>query len=45
MADMTARLARPGFALLATRVVQAGPPLPQTPQPHHLFRHHAGGLP
>jgi MFS family permease len=37
-----------GFALaglLATRVVPAGPPLSQTPQPHHLFRHHAGGLP
>jgi hypothetical protein len=37
-----------GFALaglLATRVVPAGPPLPQPPQPHHLFRHHAGGLP
>jgi MFS family permease len=37
-----------GFALaglLATRVVPAGPPLPQTPQPHHLFRHRAGGLP
>ena len=37
-----------GFALaglLATRVVPPGPPLPQTPQPHHLFRHHAGGLP
>jgi EmrB/QacA subfamily drug resistance transporter len=37
-----------GFALaglLATRVVPAGPPLPQAPQPHHLFRHHAGGLP
>jgi hypothetical protein len=51
MADMTARLARPGFALLftlsmaqfvtagfalagllATRVVPAGPPLPQPPQ-------------
>ena len=37
-----------GFALaglVATRVVPAGPPLPQTPQPHHLFRHRAGGLP
>ena len=37
-----------GFALaglLATRVVPPGPPLPQTPQPQHLFRHHAGGLP
>ena len=37
-----------GFALaglLATRVVPPGPPHPQTPQPHHLFRHHAGGLP
>ncbi len=37
-----------GFALaglLATRVVPPGPPHPQTPQPHHLFRHHAGGIP
>jgi EmrB/QacA subfamily drug resistance transporter len=37
-----------GFALaglLATRVVPPGPPHPQAPQPHHLFRHHAGGLP
>ena len=36
-----------GFALadlLATRVVPPGPPLPQAPQPHHLFRQHAGGL-
>ena len=35
-----------GFALaglLATRVVPPGPPHPQTPQPHHLFRHHAAG--
>ena len=37
-----------GFALAglaATRVVPPGPPLPQVPQPHHLFRHHAGGIP
>ena len=37
-----------GFALaglLATRVVPHGPPLAQAPQPHHLFRHHAGGIP
>ena len=37
-----------GFALAglaATRVVPPGPPLPQIPQPHHLFRHHAGGIP
>jgi MFS family permease len=37
-----------GFALaglLATRVVPSGPPHPRTPQPHHLFRHHAGGIP
>jgi MFS family permease len=37
-----------GFALaglLATRVVPPGPPHPRDPQPHHLFRHHAGGIP
>ena len=37
-----------GFALaglLATRVVPPGPPHHRTPQPHHLFRHHAGGIP
>jgi hypothetical protein len=37
-----------GFALaglLATRVVPPGPPHPQTPQPQHLLRHHAGGIP
>jgi MFS family permease len=36
-----------GFALaglLATRVVPAGPPHPQAPEPQHLFRHHAGGV-
>jgi len=36
-----------GFALaglLATRVVPAGPPHPRDPRPHHLFRHHAGGI-
>jgi hypothetical protein len=41
-----------GFALvglLATRVVPPAPPhLPESqpqPQPHHLFHHHAGGIP
>jgi len=41
-----------GFALaglLATRVVPPAPPHPHTPQrqpePHHLFHHHAGGIP
>jgi hypothetical protein len=37
-----------GFALaglLATRVIPPGPPHPHVPQPHHLFRHHAGGIP
>ena len=37
-----------GFALaglLATRVVPPGPPLALAPQPQHLFRHHAGGVP
>jgi EmrB/QacA subfamily drug resistance transporter len=37
-----------GFALaglLATRVVPGGPPHPQAPQPEHLFRHQAGGIP
>lgn len=37
-----------GFALaglLATRVVPPGPALARAPQPHHLFRHHAGGIP
>jgi len=37
-----------GFALaglLATRIVPPGPPHPGTPQPHHLFRHHVGGIP
>jgi hypothetical protein len=37
-----------GFALaglLATRVVPPRPPLAQAPQPQHLFRHHAGGIP
>ena len=37
-----------GFALaglLATRVLPPGPPHPHTPQPHHLFRHHCGGIP
>jgi EmrB/QacA subfamily drug resistance transporter len=37
-----------GFALaglLATLVVPPGPSHPQQPQPHHLFHHHAGGIP
>jgi EmrB/QacA subfamily drug resistance transporter len=37
-----------GFALaglLATRVVPPGPPHPHPPQPQHLFRHQAGGIP
>ena len=37
-----------GFALadlLATRVVPPGPSHPHMPQPHHLFRHHADGIP
>ncbi len=37
-----------GFALaglLATRVVPPGPPHSDRPEPQHLFRHHAGGLP
>jgi hypothetical protein len=37
-----------GFALaglLATRVVPPGPPHPHVPQPQHLFRQHAGGIP
>ena len=43
-----AMLVTAGFALaglLATRVVPPGPPHPRDPQPHHLFRHHAGGIP
>ena len=31
--------------LLATRVVPARPTLARAPQPQHLFRHHAGGIP
>jgi EmrB/QacA subfamily drug resistance transporter len=37
-----------GFALaglLATRVVPPTPTLVPVPQPQHLFRHHAGGIP
>jgi Na+/melibiose symporter-like transporter len=37
-----------GFALaglLATRVVPPAPPHPGQPEPHHLFRHRAGGIP
>jgi len=43
-----AMLVAAGFALVglfATRVLPAGPPHPQAPQPHHLFRYHAGGIP
>jgi MFS family permease len=43
-----AMLVAAGFALaglLATRVVPAGPPHPHRPQSHHLFQHHAGGIP
>jgi EmrB/QacA subfamily drug resistance transporter len=43
-----AMLVAAGFALaglLATRVVPPGPSHPDPPQPHHLFRHHAGGIP
>ena len=45
---VVAMFATAGFALAGlflTRVVPSGPPHPQAPQPHHLFRHHAGGLP
>jgi EmrB/QacA subfamily drug resistance transporter len=50
----TAMFVTAGFALvglLATRVVPPAPPHPRAPQPHpepeshHLFRHHAGGIP
>jgi EmrB/QacA subfamily drug resistance transporter len=44
----TAMFVAVGFALaglLATRVVPPGPAHPHTPQPQHLFRHHAGGIP
>ena len=43
-----AMFADAGFALaglLASLVVPAGPPRSPPPQPHHLFRHHAGGIP
>jgi Na+/melibiose symporter-like transporter len=43
-----AMLVTAGFALLgllATRVVPSGPPRPGQPEPHHLFRQHAGGTP
>ena len=42
---IAARFALAG--LFATRVVPPEPPQPPTPhpQPHHLFRHHAGGIP
>jgi EmrB/QacA subfamily drug resistance transporter len=44
----TAMFVAAGFALaglLATQVVPPGPPHPHLPQPQHLFRHHAGGIP
>jgi hypothetical protein len=49
----TAMFIAAGFALLgllATRVVPPAPPHPHAeprpePEPHHLFRHHAGGIP
>jgi EmrB/QacA subfamily drug resistance transporter len=46
----TAMFITAGFALaglLATRVIPPEPPHPDAPppQPHHLFRHHAGGIP
>jgi EmrB/QacA subfamily drug resistance transporter len=43
-----AMLVTAGFALaglLATLVIPPGPPHPDQPQPHHLFRHHSGGIP
>jgi EmrB/QacA subfamily drug resistance transporter len=43
-----AMFAAAGFALaglLATRVLPPGPALARAPQPQHLFRHHAGGIP
>jgi len=40
---VTAAVALAG--LLATRVVPPGPPRPHTPQPQHLFRHLADGIP
>jgi EmrB/QacA subfamily drug resistance transporter len=43
-----AMFAAAGFALaglLATRVVPPRPALARAPQPQHLFRHHAGGIP
>jgi EmrB/QacA subfamily drug resistance transporter len=46
----TAMFITAGFALaglLATRVIPPAPPHTDAPppQPHHLFRHHAGGIP
>ena len=48
----TAMFVTAGFALVglfATRVVPPAPPHPPgphpEPEPHHLFRHHAGGVP
>lgn len=40
----SSRRASPGV-WPSSRVVPPGPPHPSTPQPHHLFRHHAGGIP
>lgn len=33
------------LGLLASRVVPGGPPRAPAPEPHHLFRHQAGGIP
>ena len=46
----TAMFIAAGFALLGLFASQIVPPAPahpaeQQPQPHHLFRHHAGGIP
>jgi EmrB/QacA subfamily drug resistance transporter len=44
----TAMFIDAGFALaglLATRVIPAAPAHLPEPEPHHLFRHHAGGIP
>ena len=40
----TLRVTQPALLAVAA-VVPPGPPHPQTPQPHHLFRHHCGGIP
>ena len=43
--DVRRRRLRASPAWPATRVLPPGPPHPHTPQSHHLFRHHAGGIP